>query len=261
MTPFDRVLFLRTLAYVALALLLGAAITAVTEEAYTTSAMRVARLAAYTPGIVVIACGAALAQHAARGEFTALAALGVGPWRAARGSVWAGWFAGALAAAALLSPWADGAALLPGIPSELDWSVEPSGFRAPAAGLTVDPAGAMQFGSDTPSAGEAVQATARPAELIPGNVDRQRLVIWAIGPLSALAPVWASSPAWGRAGALRAIRRAAVATIAAFATVIALHAVAAGQLSRSWLLSGGVLLGLDALLAFFRARWFPSRNA
>jgi hypothetical protein len=261
MTPFDRVLFLRTLAYVALASLLGAAITAVTEEAYTTAAMRVARLAAYTPGIVVIACGAALAQHAARGEFTALAALGVGPWRAARGAVWAGWFAGALAAAALLSPWADGAALLPGIPSELDWSVESSGFRAPAAGLIVDTAGAMRFGSATASASDAAQAAARSAEITPGSVERQRLVLWAIGPLAALAPVWASSPARGRAGALRAIRRAAVATVAAFATVIALHAVAAGQLSTSWLLSGGALLGLDALFAFLRARWFPARNA
>lgn len=231
MTPFDRKLMLRSLAYTAMAAVVATAVVAATDEPLSTSRLRVARLAAFLPALAAIGCGIALRHAESRGEGRALAALGVSPLRSALGALLAGWAVGLAAVLLVASPWADLRSLFPVALSVPPWVRAGSGFVNPAYGILAREAG-LEF-----------SASARPpsAQVVPGV----RAALAAIAPLAAVLPLWQSAPIaassrlFGGAGALGLL-------------LGLLHAVAAGRSAELWLPVASLPLAAQAALAHRR---------
>ncbi len=234
MTPYDRTLFRRALAFAAVAALLCLGVIATTDEAASTAAARLARLAALAPALAAFGSTLALAQARARGEYIALGALGVGPLRVALGAVLAGWVAGALAVTVAALPWSDPAALFPAVTTPAAWRITGAALFNPASGVVVRSDGAIALGHALP--------------LAPDVFRLQRLsAVLAIAPLAVVTPVWVGVPARGW------LRVAAVAAAAA-ATIVLLHAVAAARLGAPWLVAGTAPLLFQTLSGLRGAR-------
>lgn len=218
MNAFDRSLCLRALAYSALALAVVAVVIVATDEAYSTTAMRIARLSALAPALGAVGTAAAAAQAERRGELLALAALGNPPERAVLGAVVGGWMVGGLATLALLSPLADAGSLFPALTHGAVW-IESSGALQDVRGtVRVAPDGTLAFAGT----GAATTLEHRPAG--------------AWGAL-ATAPLALVAPPWSVGGAATIVRASTLVATAAL-VVAMLHAVAAGRLGPAWLVAG-----------------------
>lgn len=227
MHPFDRLLFRRSLAFTAVATLLALGVVLATDEPMSTPAMRVARMAAFAPLLVTLGASVALAQARAKGELSALSALGASPWRLVRGAVLAGWVVGALAVALLVSPWADVGVLFPALPSHAAWSPDAAALLDPASGVRVTASGAIGF----VGARAAARAAAPPGQLA---------ALFAVAPLAAVAPPWAGAR-------LSLLSRALGAGLALGLAVVLLHAVASGRAPAPALMLAAVPLAVQCL--------------
>jgi len=227
MHAFDRRLFWRALGLTLVATVLATAVVAGTDEAQSTWAMRLARLAAFAPGLAGLGTAVSLGHARSRGELRALAALGVTPWRAALGPMLAAWLVGALAIGLVVSPLADVSALFPSLVAPSEWRWQGAALVDAARGLRVEPDGRLQL---LPGAQLALGKAAASG--------------WAAGaavaPLVAVTPTWVSAP-MGLAGRVAGLG----ATLAC--TVGLLHAVGANRLGAVWLVACAAPLALQAL--------------
>lgn len=184
------------------------AIVVATDEATSTAAMRVARMAALTPLVAALATLSVVAHARSRGELRAVECLGVPPWHVARGAALAALWVGALGVSALLTRWADATSLFPAVRSAVDWTVDPNGELARAVGVVVSADGTIAL----------TALTAHPARVTPAA--------WAalpsLAPLALSVPAWAVTPMTllGRGGSIAA---------AAVLAVVCLHLVAVGR--------------------------------
>lgn len=226
MSPFDRALALRALAFSCLLMLVAIGVVVVTDEAFSTTAMRVARLGALAPALAAIGCAAALGQARARGELRALGALGGSPWRLSRGARWAGWAVGLVAVAAVASPWSDARALFPSVTAPSVWRQAGTALFDRADGVRVAANGALDW--------------LKPAHTFAGRfVAGGGAATLAVAPIALAAPAWVSAPLSRTARAVGAVAGAA-------AFIVALHAVAAGRVACGWLVVAGGLLMAQA---------------
>ncbi len=227
MHPFDRLLFRRALVLTVVVTLLALGVVVATDEPSSTPAMRVARMAAFSPLLATLGASVALAQARARGELTALSALGASPWRLVRGAVLAGWLSGALAVGLLASPWADVGVLFPALPSHAAWSAQAAALLDPASGVRVAANGAIGFVGARPAG--------TPAS--PG----QWAALLAVAPLAAAAPPWAGAR-------LSLLSRVLGAGLALGLAVVLLHAVASGRAPALVLVASALPLAVQCLV-------------
>lgn len=235
MTPHDKQLFWRTLGMSALVLGAVLGVAAATDEAYSTTQMRVARLCALAPLTAALALAVTTTQAERRGELRALAGLGASPWGAAWGGLCAAWLFGAVASLLLLTSWADVSSLFPEPPLTSGWLVKGQGFWEPSHGLVVAVDGTFSF---------VDQHTAPQAYMKPGGWEAASTIL----PQAIVLPAWLLAPLglrpriWGF-------------TLTLALTLLALHAAALGRLAQ--VLLPLVALPIGAQLAFVLER---SRN-
>jgi hypothetical protein len=222
MSPFDRALALRALAFSGLLLVVATGVVVATDEPLSTLAMRVARLAALAPALAALGAAFALAQTRTRGETRALGALGASPWRLSRGARWAGWAVGLVATAAVASPWSDARALFPAATAPSVWHQTGAALLDRADGVRVAASGALGW--------------LEPERLLAGKfTPSSTAAALAVAAIALAAPAWVSAPL-SRAG------RVAGAVIGACLFIVSLHAVAAGRIAQGWLVATGALL-------------------
>jgi hypothetical protein len=225
MTAFDRSLFLRTLGVTGILLVAALGVVLLTDEPGSTAAMRVARVAAFTPAVTVVAALLCLEQARDRGELRALAALGFAPWRAARGATFAGWLLGAVAALLLVSGWADPSSLFPVLPEPHGWRLVEDRWVEALRGVAVAPDGSLVLGSAT-----GLGTTARAAH--------SWLAAMAIGAHALVGPPWAASP-------MSAGARLVGMFVGIALTVTLFHILAADIASAGWLAMGATPLAVQ----------------
>lgn len=234
MTPHDTQLFWRTLGASVLLLALVLGVVVATDEAYSTAAMRVARLCAFAPLIAGVALVASLQRAERRGELRALAGLGASPWGAAWGALCAAWLFGCVASLVVLTPLADVTALFPEPPVRSGWTLGGAGFFEPARGIEVVADGTVRFLEPEPG---------RTAFSKPGGWQAMSTLL----PQALVLPGWLAAPirprtrAWGFGLTL------------AF-TLLALHAAALGQLSGLLLPLVAAPIGAQLAVALERSR-------
>jgi hypothetical protein len=210
--PFDWLLLRRSLLAAAIAAGVAASVVVTTDEATSTAAMRVARIAAFAPLIAAIAALFIVSHARSRGELRAIECLGVASWRAARGASLGAFLVAAMGTALLVSPWADAASLFPVVRSAIEWAIDPNGHAARAMGVVVSSDGSIAL-------------TARVAEQV-----RVAPAAWAA--LPCLLPIAATVSPWAVTPMSHATRGISVAA-AGMAAVVCLHLVAAGRLAPS----------------------------
>lgn len=227
MHPFDRLLFRRALAFTVVSTLLALGVVVATDEPLSTPAMRVARMAAFAPLLAALGVWLALSQARARGEISALSALGASPWRVARGAVLAGWLVGTLAVGLLVSPWANVAVLFPAMPQHAAWHRQAASLLDASVGVRVAASGAIAFVGAHP-----VRAPDAPGPLA---------AFLAVLPLAAVAPPWAGAR-------LSVLSRTLGAGLAAALAVVLLHAVAAQRAPAAVLVLAALPLAVECLV-------------
>lgn len=234
MTPHDSLLFRRTLGGSLLLLVLVTGLVVATDEAYSTTGMRVARLCAFSPLIAAVAMGSCLGLATRRGELRALAVLGASPWTAAFGALCAAWLFGTVAALVLLTPLADVSSLFPAPPIDSGWHWRGDAFVEPLRGIRIDSTGAVSFIAERDRASEG---------LVPGRLE----AVSAVLPQALVLPPWLAAPlalrarVWGLAFSLAL-------------TLLALHAVALGQIPRLLLPLVAAPLGAQLALSLERGQ-------
>ncbi|MCB9580725.1 MAG: hypothetical protein H6717_27090 [Polyangiaceae bacterium] len=208
MSPFDRSLSLRTVGLTVALVAVTTGVVVITDEAGSTTAMRVARLCAFTPALALIAAELVIVQARSRGELLALEALGVSPPRALLGAFAASFCLGIAATALVLSPVADASSLFPAVSRPASWVVQAGALVDVAHGITVSGDGSIALGV---------------AQQVPevAGVSGGVAAALCIGPLAALGPPWLAARL-GRAG------RALSGGLTLLAVIVLLHAVAAG---------------------------------
>jgi hypothetical protein len=216
MSPFDRLLALRTVALGGVLGAMAVGVVVATDEPGSTLGMRAARLAALLPGLAVVAESIALGQCRARGEVLALAALGASPRRIALGAMIAGWALAALAIGLLLSPLSDPRSLFPSVAHSNAWLSTGTALHDPLSGVSVLPSGALSLG----------EATAAP---LGAATPSRGSALACIAPLALFAPVWSATQ-------MGLVARLAGAGLALVLAIVLLHAVAAGRVPP-WLLA------------------------
>ncbi|MCC6216857.1 MAG: hypothetical protein IT376_18505 [Polyangiaceae bacterium] len=199
---------------------LAAGVIVLTDEAYSTTGMRAARLAAVLPGVASAAVWIGLERSRALGELRALEALGVRPSVARFGAVAAGWALGAVGVVALLVA-GDPSALFPAVTSGEPWRL--------TAGALVEPWGRVSLSE----AGQLTLGAAGGAPPPPAAGPGRAAALAVIGPLAVLGPAWCAAALGNRA-------RLGGAALSIALALLALHAVAAGR-------APVVALGLAAL--------------
>jgi hypothetical protein len=229
MHAFDRWLGCRTLGLTAAAATATAGVIVLTDEAGSTTAMRLARLAALAPGLAALGAWLALSQASSRGELRALAALGANPWRVGLGASMAGWLIGMASTLVLCLQWVDAQALFPVVASSTTWLADGSAFIEPFAGVRMLPEGTFQI---------LKAARSQTVGTGPGPFD----ALVAVGPLAATLPIWVTAPVtpWGRA---------ATAALSATLLILLLHLVASGQASVRLLVLPAVPLAVQVVMA------------
>jgi hypothetical protein len=225
MTAFDRSLFLRMLGVTGILLGATLGVVVLTDEPGSTAAMRVARVAAFTPALSVVGALLCLEQARDRGELRALAALGISPWRAAWGATLAGWLLGVVAALLLISAWADPSSLFPVLPEPHGWLHAGTRWVEAVRGVTVAPDGSLVLSPPT-----GLRTTACAAHAWVAAV--------AIGAHGLVAPPWAASP-------MSVGARLVGLFVSIALTVTLLHVFAAGIASAGWLVLGAAPLAVQ----------------
>jgi hypothetical protein len=235
--PFDRALAVRASLAIIVAFLVALSIVVATDEATSTRAMRAARLSALGPLVAALGVLGVVAHARSRGELRALEAVGIPPWRAARGAALAGLVAGALSVALLVSPLADAESLFPAVHVVVRWVFDDAGTLARAPGVTVFADGRLALTGGVASSVHAVPTA------------------WAalpcIAPIAALVPGWAVTPLSPFA---RALSLGASAVIAVFA----LHGIAAGRLAAIHGITASIPLVVATLIG--RSDAFATRR-
>jgi hypothetical protein len=226
MNGFDRSLCWRSFAFTLISLGIAFGVVVVTDEPFSTSAMRLARLCAFAPALGAVGAAVAVARARSRGELRALLALGATPWRAARGAAIAAWGFGVLAVILLLSPYTDPAALFPAV-TPVSWHRAGAGLVEHESGVYVEASGELSF------------ATLR-GFMDGGYEPSHGAAALAIAPLALVVPAWITTP-------VRLRQRLVIATLAALATILLLHGVAARQLPPATLLLTCAPVVLQAL--------------
>jgi hypothetical protein len=232
MTPFDRKLALRSLAYTATAGVVAAAVVVTTDEPSSTTALRAARIAAFLPALAALGSAVALRHIESRGEALALSALGASPLRVALGASFSGWVVGIVAVALVASPLADVKALFPAALGAPSWLRVGADFVNPAHGVLLGADGSSRF----------VAASAGHRDATAPGV---RAALSAIAPLALVLPLWQSAP-------IAALRRAFCGVAALGLLLGLLHAVAARKVSDAALLVPALPLAVQAALAHRR---------
>jgi len=192
---------------------------------------RVARLSAMSPVFGLIGTGLGLGQAKARGEWLALASVGVHPWRASAGLLAGAWLITALGAIGAALPMTELAALFPAVP-QVDWVRDGETWSSASAGIRLGP------GRD---AVEWMAAVAVGQQLSPLRI----WVVAAVAAAGAFTPAWLLVPCRGR-------ERAIVAAVAVVAQLWAFHAVASTRTQGWILLSGSVVLAVHGVTRALR---------
>ena len=209
MHPFDRLLLRRSMLAATVATALAAGIVVSTDEAASTIAMRLARMAAFAPLIGAIAALSVVAHARSRGELRALECLGVPPWQAAHGAACGALLVSVAGVGVLLSPWADAASLFPIVHSAIDWTVDANGLAARTLGVVVSSDGHVA---------------------LTGTLQRVRTPPQAWAALPCFAPLAIAAPSWA-VTPMSSSTRALSFALSGFAAVVCLHFVAAGRFS------------------------------
>jgi hypothetical protein len=206
--PFDWLLLRRSTLAAAVVAALTAGIVVSTDEAASTAAMRVARMAAFAPLVAAVAALSVVAHARSRGELRALECLGVPPWRAAHGAAQGALLVAATGIAVLISPWADAASLFPVVRSAVDWTMDATGLLASALGVAVSGSGKITLTSAL--------------SMRPHVLPQAWAALPCFVPLAAVVPSWAVTP-------MSSSRRASSVGVTGLVAVVCLHFVAAGR--------------------------------
>jgi len=233
MHAHDWLLFRRSLVTFAVLAVMALGIVVGTDEAGSTTGMRLARFVAVSPALTVLAQLFTLTQSEARGELGALRALGASPLRVARGPLLAGLAVGIVAMLALASQSADVSSLFPAVSTPGSWVRTAEGLRDLSSGVTVTPTGDVMFPAE-PVVGQGAAAPGRIAALA------------FLGPISLAAALWGATP-------MRPAGRVVGAAVTAFVAIVLLHATAAGVVPV--LLLSVAALPLVAQSAVVWGRW------
>jgi hypothetical protein len=197
---------------------------------------RAAMCAALAP--VAGSLGALAAERIAiaRGELSALCAIGVSPSRAALGAILGGTALSLAGACIAASGWADLSALFPTAPPARAWMLADSGaMQEPSLGIVLSPAGDLSI--------FAARAPATLSTLPPGAAAFAAVAL----ALSAIAcPPWTIL-------AETAARRAIVGTLALASMLVSFHLVGAARAHPLMLLLAPVTLLVDVLAVRYRA--------
>jgi hypothetical protein len=229
---FDRLLARRTLAFTVLAFAIAIGVTIATDEPYSTFRTRVARLCAFAPALSAIGAAVSLAQSRARGELRALEALGVAPFRMARGPMVTSWALGLLAALVLVSPLSDTSSLFPVLAAPAHWVADRGALFDPVIGVRVLKNGSLELGTAAPALGAAFVPSGFVALLV-------------VGPLALFLPPWTGAP-------LGFFSRLPFVLVTLALIVVLLHAAAASRVHPAWLISGALPIAAQALFAHVR---------
>jgi len=237
MTPYDWLLARRT---VSLGLALSTLVFAVmigTDDASSTLAGRIGRLAA----LVSLAGGGgafiATEQARSRGEMRALGASGVPPVKASLGAIVGGAAVGAVGPVLALVHRVDLTPLFPRVPaSSLTWVSRGDSWFDAARGIVVRAGGELSLVAPEAN-GAIVEAP------VPRWATAFALVLAAVA-----FPLWATAPSG-------ALRRSAVGLAVAAASVAVFHLVAADRVSALLLVIPPSALLLDASSLHRRASW------
>lgn len=214
--------------------LIAAGVIAATDEAYSTTPMRAARLAAVLPAIAAFAVLLGIGRARSLGELRALEALGAPPVAVRLGGIAAGWLLGVVALV-LLGAVGDPAALFPAVSKGEPWRL--------VDGVLVDPWGRASLGAD----GALTLGAAWAVEPPRGETPGVRAALVALTPLALVAPAWSAAEIGGRA-------RLVAAAVTAAALVVGLHALAAGQLPAALLAGCAAPLAAQTAAAWARSR-------
>ena len=208
-----------------------------TDDAASTHAGRLGRLAALAPVAGAGGTFVAVAQARSRGELRALAATGIAPIRASFGGVLGGVLVGLLGALVALGPGVDLAPLFPrALPIEGGWVRSGAGWLDAAHGIRVAVDGAVS----------SVQASAdvRPVTIAtPLAATLTALVVAAFA-----LPLWATARG-------TAVHRAGVCFAVASASVFVFHLVAAQRTSSMFLVLPPLIVLADALVLHRGPAW------
>lgn len=226
MTPFDWLLFRRTLAVHLVAVVVTGAVVAATDEVTSTVAMRAARLCAFSPFIGVLAVLSVALHARSRGELRAVEALGASPGRASWGAALCALGLSVVALAVLASPWADASSLFPAVRSGAPWLFAADGRSASALGVVVHADGRIVL----------------PAVVLSDTA----LVTAGLAAIPCLGPIALLSPLWSVAPMSRTARGASLGLTGAL-TLIVLHLVAVGRIAAGL----GAVAGLPLALALW----------
>jgi hypothetical protein len=230
-TPFDWLLFRRSVAASAVSLLVAAGIVAATDEVTSTLAMRAARLSAFAPFVAAVVALAVVIHARSRGELRALEALGGSSARTGRGAALGALLVGVVALFALASPLADASSLFPAVRTGTTWAFESGGQLARAAQIVVTAGGRITLVGAAP----AVHT-----EVLVGLC-----AVPCLAPVALLAPAWSVAP---MRGSFRALSLA----LSAVLVVALLHLIAGARVTAAFGALSGAPLALA--LAFTRRR-------
>lgn len=210
-------------------------------------ARRVAMWAAVAPVLGALGTFATVRVAIARGEISALEALGVDPARAARGAAMGGVIAGALGVLVTASGWADLEALFPRPPDARAWTAgDDQALVEVTLGIRVDAGGDVTFVGEAAAQEErtAVSRSAKNATIATLGLAAFACPLWVVEGLAASSPAARRGKSW---------RRGIVALIAVAALIAAFQVVAAALASPLWLLASPLLLLADAAFMRYRA--------
>lgn len=246
---WDRRLAARSLGIAGVAALVALLVIVTTDEG-AAWARRISMWAAVAPALGALGAFAAARVASARGEISALAALGVDPARAARGAAAGGVAAGLIGAAVAASGWAELDALFPRPAVVRAWTLDEDGaLREATLGVRVEAGGVVTF------VGDAAAASAESMAL-PEEAEQAAIATLALAAIAC--PVWVVEGMAGRAGPARNRRgrkavRAIVGLGAVALLIAAFQIVAAARASPFVLVASPLLLLADAAAMRYRA--------
>lgn len=231
LTAFDLRSFGRCVGASAAVASLALVVLATTDSDHPSWWARVARLSAMSPVFGLIGTGLGLGQAKARGEWLALASVGVHPFRASAGLLTGAWVITALGVLAASLPVTDLAALFPAVP-HTDWMRDGAVWSSASAGVRLGPGREAVTWVDAVAVGQPLAP----------------LRIWVVAAIAS-AGVW--TPAWlliecsGR-------ERVITACAGVAAQLWAFHAVASTRTQGWILLSGSAVLAVHGVMRAVR---------